>query len=207
MPLYNVMTTAYNKGLIQLIPNTQTLEEMPIKETSGFKNLFGKKSLNKYLILTSGISPEEAYENFINTNVAYSVANFVIGITQRTKKNIHFKKNGEVYYTSFDHILNHYSKNLGDRGVPFIINVTFMDFLKKNNKLKEYIETFLNAFLSLRNKSNDLIKLMELLLSSGLPEISHKSLTYMEDSLSLNKSEKEAKEIMGKVLERIMDKN
>ena len=207
MPLYNVMTTAYNKGLIQLIPNTQTLEEMPIKETSGFKNLFGKKSLNKYLILTSGISPEEAYENFINTNVAYSVANFVIGITQRTKKNIHFKKNGEVYYTSFDHILNHYSKNLGDRGVPFIINVTFMDFLKKNNKLKEYIETFLNAFLSLRNKSNDLIKLMELLLSSGLPEISHKSLTYMEDSLSLNKSEKKAKEIMGKVLERIMDKN
>ena len=141
MPLYNVMTTAYNKGLIQLIPNTQTLEEMPIKETSGFKNLFGKKSLNKYLILTSGISPEEAYENFINTNVAYSVANFVIGITQRTKKNIHFKKNGEIYYTSFDHILNHYSKNLGDRGVPFIINVTFMDFLKKNNKLKEYIET------------------------------------------------------------------
>ena len=207
MPLYNVMTTAYNKGLIQLIPNTQTLEEMPIKETSGFKNLFGKKSLNKYLILTSGISPEEAYENFINTNVAYSVANFVIGITQRTKKNIHFKKNGEIYYTSFDHILNHYSKNLGDRGVPFIINVTFMDFLKKNNKLKEYIETFLNAFLSLRNKSNDLIKLMELLLSSGLPEISHKSLTYMEDSFSLNKSEKEAKEIMGKVLERIMDKN
>ena len=207
MPLYNVMTTAYNKGLIQLIPNTQTLEEMPIKETSGFKNLFGKKSLNKYLILTSGISPEEAYENFINTNVAYSVANFVIGITQRTKKNIHFKKNGEIYYTSFDHILNHYSKNLGDRGVPFIINVTFMDFLKKNNKLKEYIETFLNAFLSLRNNSNDLIKLMELLLSSGLPEISHKSLTYMEDSLSLNKSEKEAKEIMGKVLERIMDKN
>ena len=103
--------------------------------------------------------------------------------------------------------MNHYSKNLGDRGVPFIINVTFMDFLKKNNKLKEYIETFLNAFLSLRNKSNDLIKLMELLLSSGLPEISHKSLTYMEDSLSLNKSEKEAKEIMGKVLERIMDKN
>ena len=207
MPLYNVMTTAYNKGLIQLIPNTQTLEEMPIKETSGFKNLFGKKSLNKYLILTSGISPEEAYENFINTNVAYSVANFVIGITQRTKKNIHFKKNGEIYYTSFDHILNHYSKNLGNRGVPFIINVTFMDFLKKNNKLKEYIETFLNAFLSLRKNSNDLIKLMELLLSSGLPEISHKSLTYMEDSLSLNKSEKEAKEIMGKVLERIMDKN
>ena len=207
MPLYSVMTTAYRKGLIQLIPNTQTLEEMPIKETSGFKNLFGKKSLNKYLLLNSGISADEVYENFINTNVAYSVANFVVGVTQRTKKNIHFKKNGEIYYTSYDHILNHYSKALGDRGVPFIYNSTFVDFLKKNNKMKVFVEYFLKAFLTLRQNSNDLIKLMEILLSSGLPEISHKSLTYMEDSFSLNKSEKEAEEIMNKVLGRVYDKN
>ena len=207
MPLYNVMTTAFRKGMIQLIPNSQTLEEMPIKETSGFKNLFGKKSLNKYLILNSGISAEEVYENFINTDVAYSVANFVIGVTQRTKRNMHFKKNGEIYYTSYDHILNHYSKLLGDRGVPFIYNSTFIDFLKKNNKMKEFVECFLRAFLTLRRNSNDLIKLMELLLSSGLPEISHKSLTYMEDSFSLNKSEKEAEEIMNKVLGKILDKN
>ena len=207
MPLYKVMTTSFRKGLIQLIPNTQTLEEMPIKETSGFKNLFGKKSLNKYLLLNSGISAEEVYENFINTNVAYSVANFVVGVTQRTKKNIHFKKNGEIYYTSYDHILNHYSKALGDRGVPFIYNTTFIDFLKKNNKVKEFVECFLTAFLTLRRNSNDLIQLMELLLSSGIPEISRKSLTYMEDSFSLNKSEKEAEEIMNKVLSRILDKN
>ena len=207
MPLYKVMTTSFRKGLIQLIPNTQTLEEMPIKETSGFKNLFGKKSLNKYLLLNSGISAEEVYENFINTNVAYSVANFVVGVTQRTKKNIHFKKNGEIYYTSYDHILNHYSKALGDRGVPFIYNTTFIDFLKKNNKVKEFVECFLTAFLTLRRNSNDLIQLMELLLSSGIPEISRKSLTYMEDSFSLNKSEKEAEEIMNKVLNRILDKN
>ena len=207
MPLYSVMTTSCRKGMIQLIPNSQTLEEMPIKETSGFKNLFGKKSLNKYLILNSGISAEEVYENFINTDVAYSVANFVVGVTQRNKKNMHFKKNGEVYYTSYDHILNHYSKLLGDRGVPFIYNTTFIDFLKKNNKMKEFVECFLRAFLTLRRNSNDLIKLMELLLSSGIPEISHKSLTYMEDAFSLNKSEKEAEEIMNKVLGKIIDKN
>ena len=73
--------------------------------------------------------------------------------------------------------------------------------------MKEFVECFLTAFLTLRRNSNDLIQLMELLLSSGIPEISRKSLTYMEDSFSLNKSEKEAEEIMNKVLNRILDKN
>ena len=85
MPLYHVMTTSRNKGLIQLIPDTLTLDEMPIKETSGFKNLFGKRSLNKYLTLNSGISPEEVYQNFISSNSAYCVANFIIGVTQYIK--------------------------------------------------------------------------------------------------------------------------
>ena len=206
MPLYEVMTTSRNKGLIQLIPDTQVFEEMPIKETSGFKNLFGKKSLNKYLTLNSGISPEEVYDNFISSNVAYCVANFIIGITQRSKKNLHFKRDGEIYYTAYDHILNHYSKNLGDRGVPFLFNITFVDFLTKLNKLKDFIDSFMKAFILMRNKSKEIIKLMEILLSSGLPEISNKSLHYMEDSLSLNKSQTEAEEIVDQVLNAIMDK-
>ena len=206
MPLYHVMTTSRNKGLIQLIPDTLTLDEMPIKETSGFKNLFGKKSLNKYLTLNSGISPEEVYQNFISSNSAYCVANFIIGVTQRNKKNIHFKRDGEIYYTNYDHILNHYTKALGDRGVPFLFNVTFVDFLSKLNKLKDFKELFMKAFIVMRNRSKDIIKLLEILLSSGLPEISNKSLHFMEDSLSLTKTEKEAEETMEKILSIIMDK-
>ena len=108
--------------------------------------------------------------------------------------------------TSFEHILNHYSKNLGDRGVPFLFNITFVDFLTKLNKLKDFIDSFMKAFILMRNKSKEIIKLMEILLSSGLPEISNKSLHYMEDSLSLNKSQTEAEEIVDQVLNAIMDK-
>ena len=206
MQLYEVMTTSRNKGIIQLIPDTHVFEEMPIKETSGYKNLFGKKSLNKYLTLNSGISPGEVYDNFISSNVAFGVANFILGITQRSKKNLHFKRDGEIYYTSYDHLLNHYSKVLGDRGVPFLFNITFVDFLTKIKKLKDFIDLFMKAFIVMRNKSKDIIKLIEILLSSGLPEISNKSLHYMEDSLSLNKSQAEAEEIMDKVLNAIMDR-
>ena len=207
MPLYDVMPTARNKGLVQLIPDSQIFEEMPIKEKAGHKNLFGKRSLRKYLTLNSGISAEEFYENFITSNVAYCVANYVLGVTQRSKKNLNFKKNGEIYYTSYDHLLNHYSKLLGERGIPFLFNITFVDFLSENEeRFKLFKDLYMQAYLLLRNRSKDLIELMEILLSSGLPELSQKSLQYLEDTLALNKNEEEAKELLNNVLSYIMSK-
>ena len=207
MPLYNAMTTSRNKGLIQLIPDSQIFDDLPIKETAGGKNIFGKRSLRKYLTLNSGISPEEFYENFINSNVAYCVANYVLGVTQRNKKNLNLKKNGEIFYTSYEHLLNHYSKILGDRGIPFFFNITFVDFLKeKEERFILFKELFDQAYLLLRNKAKDIIGLMEILLSSGLPEISHKSIEFLEDTLALNKTEEEAKEILHNALNYIMSK-
>jgi hypothetical protein len=207
MSLYNVMTTSRNKGLIQLIPETQVFDDMPIKEKAGGKNLFGKRSLRKYLTLNSGIAPEEVYDNFISSNVAYCVANYVLGVTQRNKKNINFKKNGEIFYTSYEHLLNHYSKALGDRGLPFFFNITFVDFLsEKEERFKLFKELFEQAYFLLRNKSKDLIGLLEILLSSGLPEISQKSIQFLEETLSLNKTEEEAKEILTEALNYIMSK-
>ena len=207
MSLYNIMTTSRNKGLIQIIPNSQIFDEMPIKEKAGGKNLFGKRSLRKYLTLNSGISPEEFYDNFITSNVAYCVANYVLGITQRSRRNLNFKKNGEIYYTQYEHLLNHYSKIYGDRGIPFFFNITFVDFLSgKEGRFKLFKELFEKAYLLLRNKSNDLIELLEILLSAGLPEISHKSIEFLEDTLALNKTEEEAKEILHNALNYIMSK-
>ena len=207
MSLYNVITTSRNKGLIQLIPDAQVFDEMPIKEKAGFKNLFGRRSLRKYLTLNSGIAPEEFYNNFIFSNVAFCVANFVLGVTQRNKRNIYFKKNGEIFYTQYEHLLNHYSKINGDRGIPFFFNITFVDFLsEKEERYKLFKELFEKAYLILRNKAKDLIGLFDILLSSGLPEISQKSMHFLEETLALNKTEEEAKELLYKVLDYVTSK-
>ena len=197
MSIYKIMTTSRNKGLIQLIPNSIVFDDIHVKENkSGYKKIHAKTFLRKYLTLYSGISQEEFYENFITSNVAYCVANYVLGITQRTKKNLSFKNNGEVFYTQYEHLFNHYSKMYGDRGLPFIFNTTFVDFLKEKEKqYKTFKELLLNAYVIVRRKNKEIIGLMDILLSSGLPEISQKSLMYLGETLALNKTEEEAKDI------------
>jgi phosphatidylinositol-4-phosphate 3-kinase len=83
MPLYDVITTGRNKGLIQLLPESLSYEE--IYHQKNFK-------LQKYFIKNCGLSEETIFNNFMTSLVAYSVANYVFGITQRNKKNINIRK-------------------------------------------------------------------------------------------------------------------
>ena len=58
----------------------------------------------------------------------------------------------------------------------------------------------------LRKKSKEIIGLIQILLSSGLPEISQKSLQFLEDTLALNKTDDEAREILNNVFNYIVSK-
>ena len=199
MPLYDVITTGRNKGLIQMIPESKQYEEL--YHQKNFK-------LKKYLILTSGLSEEDIYDNFITSLVGYSVANYIFGITQRNKKNINIQKDAEIFYTSYEHLLNHYSKMFGDRGEPFYISKYFIDYLggKNGEKMQLFRKKFEEAYLILRNKGKDLISLLRILLSSGFPEISKKSIMHLDLTLSFSKTEKEAIEIINNAINYVMSR-
>ena len=199
MPLYDVITTGRNKGLIQMIPESKPYEE--IYHQKNFK-------LKKYLILNSGISEEDIFENFLTSLVGYSVANYIFGITQRNRKNINIQKNAEIFYTSYEHLLNHYSKMFGDRGEPFYISKYFIEYFggKNGEKMQLFRKKFEEAYLILRNKGRDIISLLRILLSSGFPEISKKSIMHLDLTLSLSKTEKEAIEIINNAINYVMSR-
>ena len=199
MPLYDVITTGRNKGLIQILPNSKQFEE--IYRQKNFK-------LKKYFILNCGISEDEIFNNFMTSLVAYSVANYVFGITQRNKKNINIQKDAQVFFTSYEHLLNHYSKMFGDRGEPFYISKHFIEYFGGQNgeKMKLFRKLFEDAYFVLRNKGNDLINLLRILLSSGFPEISKKSIMFLDMTLAFSKSETEAKEIINNAINYVMSR-
>ena len=199
MPLYDVITTGRNKGLIQILPDSKQFEE--IYRQKNFK-------LKKYFILNCGMSEDEIFNNFMTSLVAYSVANYIFGITQRNKKNINIQKDAQIFFTSYEHLLNHYSKMFGDRGEPFYISKHFIEYFGGQNgeKMKLFRKLFEDAYFVLRNKGNDLINLLRILLSSGFPEISKKSIKFLDMTLAFSKSETEAKEIINNAINYVMSR-
>jgi hypothetical protein len=199
MPLYDVMTTGRNKGLIQLFPNSKKYEEIYHKMNS---------KLKKFFELNCGMSEKDIFDNFMTSLVGYSVANYIFGITQRNKKNINIKDDAQIFYTSYEHLLNHYSKLHGDRGEPFYISKYFVEYFggKNGEKMKQFRKLFEDAYLVLRNRGNDLIILLTILLSSGFPEISKKSIMFLNMTLALTKTEAEAKDILKTVINYVMSK-
>ena len=199
MPLYNVITTGRNKGLIQILPESKSYEEM--YRTKSFK-------LSTYFTLHCGMAEEDIFDNFMTSLIGYSVANYVFGITQRNKKNMYIQKNAEVFCTSYEHLLNHYSKMHGDRGEPFYISKYFIEYFggQKGKKMQLFRKQFVDAYLVLRKNGRDIISLLRILLSSGFPEISKKSIAFLDSTLAMSKTEKEAIEIINKAIDYVMSK-
>ena len=200
MPLYDVITTGRNKGLIQIIPNSKSFEDI----YNHVKNL----KLKNYLKYNCGMSEEDIMNNFMESLVGYSVANYVFGITQRNKKNINFQKDAQIFYTSYEHLLNHYSKMFGNRGEPFYLSKYFIEYFGGINgeKMDLFKKKFEEAYFILRNNGKDLINLLTILLSSGFPEISKKSIMFLDMTLALSKTEKEAKTILINAIKYIMNR-
>ena len=199
MPLYEVITTGRNRGLIELIPDSLSYETI-----YNIRNF----NLKKYLIQTSGLSEEIIFQNFMTSLVAYSVANYVLGINQRNKKNIFIQNDAKVYGTSYEHLLDHYSKMNGNKGESFYISKYFIEYFggEKGEKMKQFKNKFQDAYLTLRNNGRDLVSLLRILLSSGYPEISKRSIKFLDLTLCLSKSEIEAVKIINSAINYVMSK-
>ena len=199
MPLYEVITTGRNRGMIKSIP-----------DSFSFETIYNVKNFNlkKYLIKTSGLNEELIFQNFMTSLVAYSVANFVLGINQRNKKNIFIQNDCKVYGTSYEHLLDHYSKLNGNKGESFYISKHFIEYFggEKGEKMKLFKNKFQDAYLTLRNNGRDIVNLLRMLLSSGYPEISKRSIKFLDLTLCLSKSEIEAVKSINNAINYVMSK-
>ena len=199
MPLYEVMTTGRNRGMIKLMP--QSVSYGTIYSSRGF-------NLKKYLVNRCGFAEEIIYQNFMTSLIAYSVGNYVFGITQRNKANINIQNDAKIFYTSYEHILNHYSKIYGNRGESFYISKYFIEYFggEKGKRMAEFKQKFQEAYLILRNNGKDIVNLFRILLSSGFPEISFKSIKFLDETLCLSKEEKEAIKLINNAINYVMNK-
>ena len=199
MSLYTVISTGYYQGMIEIVKNSATLAEIH-KEEGGALQSFTKSSLKKWLEHNGLLPEEELVHNFFLTNVAYCCATFVLGVGDRHSDNIMVKRNGELFHIDFGHFLGHFKYKMGIKRerAPFVFTKQFQNVLggEKSQTYAEFKEYFWKAYKLLRDNVMVLVTLLRILLTTGIPELTEKSIRFIDSSLCLNKNDELAKKFL-----------
>ena len=130
------------------------------------------------------------------SNVAYYLAAFVL-------------KNGELFYIDFGHFLGHFKYKMGIKRerAPFVFTRQFQYVLGgDDSELFKKFKQKLDLGYSILRKNRDVIlTLLRMLLCTGIPELTEKSLKFLESSLAMKKNDKEAIDFIEKKLYESMD--
>ncbi len=210
MSLYKVLCTAYMQGMLEMVTNSDTLANIHVQEGGALKQLIVNASVLNWIVKNCKSVPiEEAKENFLKSNVAYCLATFVLGIGDRHNDNIMMKKNGELFHIDFGHFLGHFKYKMGIKRerAPFVFTRQFQYVLGGDDSdlFKEFAKELDLGYSILRKNKDVLVTLLRMLLCTGIPELNEKSLKYLETSLAMKLSDKEASDFIWKKLLESMD--
>ena len=210
MSLYKVLCTGNQQGMLEMVTNAETLANIHVKEGGALNQLFSKVGIKKWIEKNcTTVTPQESIENFMLSNVAYCLATFVLGIGDRHNDNIMIKKNGELFHIDFGHFLGHFKYKMGIKRerAAFVFTRQFQSVLGGDNSdmFKEFKEKMERGYLILRNHKEVILTLLKILLCTGIPELTEKSLRFLENSLLLKRDDKEALEYLDRKINESMD--
>ena len=210
MSLYKVLCTGYMQGMLEMVTNSETLANIHVKEGGALGQLITKGSVYNWIEKNcKDVSMNDAKENFLISNVAYCLATFILGVGDRHNDNIMIKKNGELFHIDFGHFLGHFKYKMGIKRerAPFVFTRQFQYVLGDDNselflKFKKELNT---GYMIIRKNKEVILTLLKVLLCTGIPELNEKSLKFLDGSLYLRKSDREASEFLEKKLFESMD--
>ena len=210
MSLYKVLCTGYMQGMLEMVTNSDTLANIHVQEGGAIKQLFSIASVLNWIEKNcKTVSPLEAKENFLMSNVAYCLATFVLGVGDRHNDNIMMKKNGELFHIDFGHFLGHFKYKMGIKRerAPFVFTRQFQYVLGGDDSplFKKFKQKLDLGYSILRKNKDVLLTLLRMLLCTGIPELTEKSLKFLETSLAMKKNDREAIDFIEKKLYESMD--
>ena len=210
MSLYKIICTGYQQGMLEMVTNAETLASIHVKEGGAISQLFSNAPIKNWIQKNlMYVCLDEAIENFKISNVAYCLATFVLGIGDRHNDNIMIKKNGELFHIDFGHFLGHFKYKFGIKRerAPFVFTRQFQNVLGDDNSQTylDFKKKLQSGYKILRINRDFIVTLLKILLCTGIPELNEKSLRYLEGTLSMKRSDKEAEEFLDRQLAHSID--
>ena len=216
MSLYRVVTTGDGEGMIEVVPEAETIAKIVeqaalgtgMKKSKGLRAkvraahqaIRGDKAVLKWLrncCADGGKTLADVTENFLVSCAAYCVATYVIGVGDRHPSNIMLTTSGKLFHIDFGHFLGNFKSKFGVKRerTPFVMTPAFAAVIKARGTgaWERFIELACELFIVLRREASLLCTLFRLMLSSGMPELSAtRDIMYIQQTLMTGMVEAEA---------------
>ena len=158
------------------------IELYKIQNSSGIIGVLDKEAIIKFLRGTGNIKEndngiilddetyEERVDNFIKSLAGYCVATCVLGITERSFRNVMIKNNGILLHVNLGHLLGHFKYKCGiktERSL-FLLTPEMANVYINENKQEVFKKCCTKAFNILRHNASKIINPLIIMSTAGL---------------------------------------
>lgn len=191
---YRVTATAPGCGVIDVVPNATSRDEMGRAKVNDLLGFFVAKYGGE-----DTIAFQQARLNFIQSMAAYSVACYILQIKDRHNGNIMIDGEGHIVHIDFGFLFD-----IGPGGVKFepsSFKLTHEMIVLMGGRASQGYALFqhltVKAFLALRPHADQLVSTVQLMLDTGLPSFKGEgTIKRLRDRFALGLNERQAADFM-----------
>ena len=190
---FKICPTELYAGYIEFVYFSELYK---IQNSSGVIGVLDKEVIIKFLrgSITDEQSDNDTYDNkidnFIKSLAGYCVATCVLGITERSFRNVMIKNNGIFLHINLGHLLGHFKYKCGiktERSL-FLLTPEMANVYICENKEDIFKKCCVKAFNILRHNASKIINPFIIMSAAGLPEFyGIYDINYMKNMLVLDK--------------------
>nr|XP_018260847.1 phosphatidylinositol 4-kinase [Kwoniella dejecticola CBS 10117]OBR83005.1 phosphatidylinositol 4-kinase [Kwoniella dejecticola CBS 10117] len=196
---YRVTATAPGCGVIDVVPNATSRDEMGRAKINDLFSYF----VDKYGGVDT-VSFQKARLNFIQSMAAYSVACYILQIKDRHNGNIMIDGDGHIVHIDFGFLFD-----IGPGGIKFEpssfkLNHEMVALMggRESQGYKMFTELTVKAFLAIRPHADQLVDCVHLMLGTALPSFKGEgTIMRLRNRFQLQLSERQAADYMMGVVE------
>ncbi|KAF9550420.1 phosphatidylinositol-4- kinase [Mortierella hygrophila] len=196
---YRIVATAPGCGMIDVIPNSISRDQLGREKVNNLQDYF----VTKYGGVDS-IEYQKARNNFIQSVASYSVISYLLQFKDRHNGNIMIDDEGHVIHIDFGFILDiSPGGNINFESSPFKLTsemIQIMGSSVEDQGYRWFCELCVKAFLASRPYAEQIMRLVSLMLESGLPCFRGETIKRMRSRFQLDRSERSAADF---ILERV----
>ncbi|KAJ2776827.1 phosphatidylinositol-4- kinase [Coemansia interrupta] len=198
---YRVVATAPGCGVIDVIPNSLSRDQMGREKVNSLSDYFATRYHG-----VDSIQYQQARINFVQSLAAYSVLSYLLQFKDRHNGNIMVDDQGHIVHIDFGFILDIAPGGITFESAPFKLTHEYIEVMGGSEEAQPYrlfCELCVKAYLACRPYVERIVQIVALMLESGLPCFKGEAtLGKLRARFQPEKSEHEAAQFM---VDRIKD--